>query len=61
MGKRSDIEKALAKRWERELMSAIRRSQWENGGKKWEPAPRDSGVKPGSIRDRAMQAAAARK
>jgi hypothetical protein len=60
MSKRSAIEKALAKRWERELITAIRRSQWENGGKEWKPAPPDPGVKPGGIRDRAIKAMNAR-
>lgn len=57
MNKQRDIERALAKRHERELMTAIHRSRYENGGREWVPAPPDPGVKPGGIRDRAWKAA----
>jgi hypothetical protein len=57
MNKQRDIERAMAKRHERELMSAIHRSRYEHGGKKWEAAPPDPGVKSGGIRDRAWKAA----
>jgi len=57
MSKQRQIAIATAKKQERELMAAIQRSRRAD----WQPAPRDPGIRPGGIRDRAMRALAARR
>jgi hypothetical protein len=56
MSKQRDIEIAMARKWQRELMTQIQQSR----RKGYEPAPRDPGIKPGGIRDRAIRATNAR-
>ena len=49
--KQRDIEIAIRKRHVRELWRAI----WCSRQKNWQPAPEDTGIKPGGIRDRAVK------
>ena len=51
--KQRDIEIALAKRQQREMMAALYKAI---RCKNWQPAPPDPGIIPGGIRDRAIKA-----
>ena len=52
--KQRDIEIAMSKKQQRELMTAVFKAM--RPAQDWQPAPRDPGIKPGGIRDRAIQA-----